>query len=181
MLAAYCVCQYGLYDTTLWILDHFRNLRLICPEQRCQVLLFCSILYCVFMKIPQKCCRIYENTVFYLGLLLHMCIAQWVKILFFHPKCFFFCPKNTAKHIARLASLPEAYAQESWIRSKVCHSSLQTTRPLTCTTTNHVITPASHVTPTAPASCCRTSARNSASAAQIVSPCWYHNYTLGKF
>ena len=41
----------------------------------------------------------------YLSLLLHMCIAHWVKILFFIQNTFFFSPKNTANLFARLASL----------------------------------------------------------------------------
>ena len=59
-----------------------------CRDARCYFFaVFCTV---VFMKIPQKYCRIYENTVFFsISLLLHMCIAQWVKIQFFHPKYFF--------------------------------------------------------------------------------------------
>ena len=71
------------------------------------MLLFCSILYCFLMKIPQKYCRIWENTVFSLSLLLHMCNSQLVKILFFHPKYPFSTLKilQSANLFERLASL----------------------------------------------------------------------------
>ena len=64
---------------------------------------FLGVKRCVIITLTAAL-SLTHNSLVIGSLLLHMCIAQWVKILFFIQNTFF-SPKNTANHFERLAYL----------------------------------------------------------------------------